>query len=151
MRISKKGDYALRALMHLGRKYGAGVVKMQTIADEEGIPRAFLEQILFFLKGARIVRSKSGVGGGYMLNTPPDRIVLGRIIRLIDGPLAPVGCVSKTAHVYCPRERTCGLRSIMMDVRNVTAEILDNITLADLCARMKGEGKRKKIVLEYSI
>jgi Rrf2 family protein len=149
MRISKKGDYALLALLHLALRHGKGVTHMSDIADKEDIPRKFLEQILLLLKGAGFVQSKSGVGGGYILARQPEDIALGEIIRVIDGPLAPVGCVSKKFHVACPKEKTCGIRSIMLDVRNVTAKILDNITLADICDRTKGISKRRARTLKY--
>jgi len=151
MKISKKGDYALRALVHLALRYGKGVTHMTEIADREDIPKKFLEQILLLLKRAGFVQSKSGLGGGYILARPPEEVALGEVIRIIDGPLAPVGCVSKKFHVACPREKTCGIRSIMMDVRNVTARILDNITLADIRDRTRGIGKRKVRMPAYYV
>jgi len=151
MKISKKGDYALRALIHLALRYGKGVTHMKDIAEKEGVPRKFLEQILLLLKGAGYLQSKSGIGGGHSLAKAPEAITLGEVIRLVDGPLAPVGCVSKAFHVTCPKERTCGLRSIMLDVRNVTASILDNITLADICDRTRGLAKRKVKTLRYYV
>lgn len=151
VKISKKGDYALRALIHVALRYGEGMVQMQDIAHKEGIPEKFLEQILLLLKGSGYLQSKSGVGGGYILAKAPRSITLGEIVRLIDGPLAPVGCVSKAFHVTCPREKTCGLRSIMLDIRNVTAQILDHITLADICARTRGLSRRKAKTLTYYV
>ena len=151
MKISKKGDYALRALIHLALRYGEGMTKMQDISRKEGIPKKFLEQILLLLKGAGYLQSKSGIGGGYIFAKAPRDIKLGEIIRLIDGPLAPVGCVSKAFHVTCPKEKTCGLRSIMLDVRNVTAQILDHIDLADICDRTRGVSRRKARTLRYYV
>ncbi|MCM8760750.1 MAG: Rrf2 family transcriptional regulator [Candidatus Omnitrophica bacterium] len=151
MKISKNGYYALRALIYLALRYNTGMTQMQDIARKEGIPKKFLEQIMLLLKGAGYLRSRAGVGGGYELLKSPKDIRLGEIIRLIDGPLAPVGCVSKAFHIACPKERTCGLRSIMLDVRNVTAQILDHITLADICERTIGHAKRKKKTLTYYV
>jgi Rrf2 family protein len=151
MKISKKGDYALRALLCLALHYDKGVMHMTEIAGREDIPKKFLEQILLLLKGAGFVQSKSGVGGGYMLARPPEEIALGDVIRVVDGPLAPIGCVSKKFHVACPREKTCGIRSIMQDVRNATAQILDNITLGDVCNRTKGVAKRKTRTIRINV
>lgn len=151
MKISKKGDYALRALLQLALRYKLGVTQMKDIAVKEAIPKKFLEQILLNLKGAGLVQSRSGVGGGYMLAKDPKDIALGDIIRVIDGPLAPVRCVSKNFHVACPRERTCCIKGIMQDVRDVTARILDNISLADMCDRSRGLSRRKARVLKYYV
>jgi len=100
---------------------------------KEHIPEKFLEAILLTLKNAGYLQSKRGVGGGYFLIKPPEEIILGEIIRLIDGPLAPLRCVSKTAHIKCPQENFCGLHDVMLKVRNAIAEILDRTTLADVC------------------
>lgn len=151
MKISRKGDYALRALICIALEYGKGMVQMHDIARKEKIPQKFLEQILLLLKNARFLQSRSGVGGGYTLNRPPEKITLGEVIRMIDGPLAPVSCVSKTAYVKCPHEERCGLRSIMLDVRNAAAEILDHIAIADICARMRGSRKRRMKKITYYV
>ena len=151
MKITKKGEYAMRALVDLALNYKKGVRQIQEIVREEAIPEKFLEQILLILKNAGFVESKRGMGGGYFLSRSPDKISLGDVIRLIDGPLAPLGCVSKTEHVDCPREITCGIRSVMLDVRNATAEILDRVTLADVCNRTKGMVERRTEYLMYYI
>ncbi len=94
----------------------------------------FLEQILLTLKNAGLLHSKMGIGGGYYLARPADQISLGHIVRILDGPLAPVRCVSQMAYepCGCPDEQTCGLRLVMQDVRNAIAGILDHTTLADV-------------------
>lgn len=151
MRITKKGEYAMRALVDLALNYKKGLRQIQDIVREEDIPVKFLEQILLALKNARLVQSKRGKGGGYYLARPPDKISLGEVIRLIDGPLAPLSCVSKNFYISCPREITCGIRSVMLDVRNATAEIIERVTLADLCRRTRGLAERRTETLMYYI
>jgi Rrf2 family cysteine metabolism transcriptional repressor len=133
LRISHKGEYALRAMTYLALNYKKPPVHIHEISEREKIPEKFLEQILLQLKRARLLDSKRGVRGGYLLLKPPKKISLAQIIRIIDGPLAPLGCVSRWAHVACPDEKKCGLRKVMLGVRNVVAEMLERITLEDVC------------------
>jgi Rrf2 family protein len=140
MRLSKRGEYGLRAMIDLADWASeSGVVQIKDVAAREQIPVKFLEQILLTLKNAGLLQSKMGVGGGYYLAKPPDEITLGHIIRILDGPLAPIRCVSKMAYepCGCPDEATCGLRLAMLDVRNAIANILDHTTLADVTARVR--------------
>ncbi len=150
MKITKKGEYAMRALLDLAFNYKNGLRQIRDIVREEAIPEKFLEQILVVLKNAGLIQSKRGIGGGYFLSKAPDEISLGEVIRLIDGPLAPLGCVS-AKHEKCPREVTCGLRSVMLDVSNATAEILDHVTLADVWNRTRGMKERRAERLMYYI
>lgn len=150
MRITKKGEYALRALVDLALNYKKGMRQTQEIVRREDIPEKFLEQILVTLKNAGLIQSKRGVGGGHFLNKSPDEISLGEVIRLIDGPLAPLECVN-TEHLNCSKEITCGIRSVMLDVANATAEILDRVTLADVCNRTTGMVERRAETLMYHI
>lgn len=143
MKISKKGEYALRAMINLSKAYGKGVKQMADVAAEEDIPPKFLEQIFTQLAKAGFLNSKRGIGGGYALALSPGRLSLGKIIRLIDGPLAPLRCVSKTCYSSCPREKICDLRGVMLNVRNAIAQILDNISLDDACNHISGKRKRK--------
>jgi Rrf2 family cysteine metabolism transcriptional repressor len=143
MRLSRKGDYALRAMVHLSLNYNKDSVQIHEISEQEKIPEKFLEQILLGLKNAGLLKSKRGIGGGYSLNKDPKEITLAQVIRIIDGPLAPLSCVSKWAYVSCPREKNCGLYSVMLDVRNAIAKILEGITLADVCLRTKGLTRKK--------
>jgi len=114
------------------------IVQIREISQHEQIPAKFLEQILLALKNAGLLHSKMGVGGGYHLAKPPSEISLGHIIRVLDGPLAPVKCVSQMAYepCGCPDEETCGLRLVMSDVRNAIAELLDGTSLADVTERV---------------
>jgi Rrf2 family protein len=131
--LSRKGRYALRALYALAANQGGGPVLIADLAEREHIPRKFLEAILLELKNAGVLRSKKGKGGGYVLAKSPDQIVLGEVIRIIDGPLAPIPCVSERAYARCEEcvdEATCGTRIVMKQVRDAIAKILDNTTLA---------------------
>jgi len=139
MKLSVRGEYALRALIVLGLNADKDVVRIQTISEQQNIPKRFLEQILNELRAAGILESRRGLGGGYRLKLRPDEITLAKIIRLIEGPLAPVSCVSEKFYerCSCPDEEKCGIRSIMKEVRDAIVRILEGVTLAELCARVK--------------
>jgi len=141
MRLSKRGEYGLRAMISLAeaqKDSPTGMVQIKEISAREQIPSKFLEQILLALKNAGLVHSKMGVGGGYYLAKPPKEITLGQIVRTLDGPLAPIKCVSQMAYepCGCPDEETCGLRMVMGDVRNAITNILDKTTLAAVMNRV---------------
>ena len=136
--LSQKTKYALRALQYLAKAQGSGPVLISTLAKDEQIPQKFLEAILLDLKNHGILQSKKGKGGGYLLLKPAREITLGQVIRLFDGPLAPLPCVSDTAFKKCdecPDELTCPTRSVMKEVRDAMAAILDRTTIADLGQR----------------
>ncbi len=139
MRLSVRGEYALRALLVLGLNHGNSVLPTQTISNLQNIPKRFLEQILNDLKSAGILESKRGISGGYRLKMPPDRITLAEVIRYIEGPLAPVSCVSERFYekCSCPDEEKCAIRSVMKEVRDAIVKILENVTVAQLCERVK--------------
>jgi Rrf2 family protein len=144
MNLSKRGEYGLRAMIDLattlGSQSGNGlVVQIKDVAERQHIPAKFLEQILLNLKNAGLLNSRMGVGGGYYLARPASEITLGQIVRVLDGPLAPIRCVSQMAYepCGCPDEQTCGLRLVMLDVRNAIADVLDRTTLADVAQRVE--------------
>jgi Rrf2 family protein len=142
MRLSKRGEYGLRAMIyiaHAQHKNPSSIVQIKDISQREKIPAKYLEQILLTLKNAGMLHSKMGIGGGYYLGKPAIEITLGHIFRTLDGPLAPIRCVSQMAYESCgcPDEQTCGLRMAMGDVRNAIANILDNTTLADVIGRVE--------------
>jgi len=118
---------------------GSSPVMMQIkeISQREHISPKFLEQILLTLKNAGLLHSKMGVGGGYYLARPAGEITLGQIFRVLDGPVAPIKCVSQMAYESCgcPDEETCGLRLVMSDVRNAISDILDHTSLANVAQR----------------
>ncbi|MGH8323598.1 MAG: RrF2 family transcriptional regulator, partial [Steroidobacteraceae bacterium] len=124
--LSHKAKYALKAMMVLASEYGQGPVLIADIAQRERLPRKFLELILLELRNRGILQSRKGKGGGYFLGKPPEKISLGEILRDIDGPLAPVACVSRSAYLRChdcADERNCGVRMVMKEVRDATARI----------------------------
>lgn len=141
MKLSVRGEYALRALLVLARDFQEddSVVRIQEISERQNIPKRFLEQILNDLKSAHIVRSKRGVAGGYRLNHPPERVTLAEIIRHVEGPLAPVSCVSEKFYekCSCPDETRCAIRSVMKETRNAIVQIMEHVTLADLAERAR--------------
>src|SRR4051812_6264496 len=153
MKLSVRGEYALRALLVLGLHYDEPLVRIQAISDEQNIPKRFLEQILNDLKSAGIVRSKRGVAGGYRLALRPDQITVASIVRHIEGALAPVSCVSERFYekCSCPDESTCGIRNVMKEVREAIVKILENTTVADLCQRVRQLESRKGHSFEYII
>jgi len=151
--LAQKSKYALRALLVLAKEYGQGPVLISDIANLEALPHKFLELILLELRNHGILGSKKGKGGGYFLARRPELVHLGEVLRVLEGPLAPLPCVSKTAYVRCAEcrdERTCGIRMVMKDVRDATARILDQTSLADILKRVElaVEGKD---ALNYAI
>lgn len=148
MRLSKRGEYGLRAMITLAESASEGeppvMMQIKEISQHEQISSKFLEQILLTLKHAGLLHSKMGVGGGYYLARPAREITLGQIFRVLDGPVAPIKCVSQMAYETCgcPDEETCGLRLVMSDVRNAIADIIDNTSLADVTKRQSAIRKK---------
>jgi Rrf2 family protein len=145
--LSHKTKYALKALFVMSEDYGRGPLLISEIAKRGDIPKRFLELILLELKNHGILRSKKGKGGGYILSKPPEEISVGQVIRMLEGPLAPLPCASLTAYEKCEDchdERTCGVRLLMKQVRDQTAAILDSASLADMLKLSKAgrTGKR---------
>ncbi len=139
MKLSKKSEYGLRALLELTLAHGKTTLQRHDIAARQHIPVEFLEQILLALKRAGLLASRRGMKGGYSLIKPPDSITLGQVIRVLDGPLAPIGCVSKTAYQKCSDcpyadKSSCPVQQVMGTVRDAIAGILDHYTLADFAA-----------------
>ncbi len=137
MRLSTKGEYASRAMLELSLRYDQGPLHVREISEAQDIPRRFLSQILLLLKRAGYLRSRKGQKGGYALAKPPSAISVAEVIRVMDGPLAPIDCVSVMAHEACPMEGTCGLRWLWKDVRDSVAGILESTTFADLVKRSR--------------
>jgi Rrf2 family protein len=137
MRLSRRSEYGLRALIDLVRHTGDDPIALAVLAQRNQLPTKFLEQIMATLKHAGIVRTTLGSHGGYAIAADPAAVSVGRIIRLLDGALAPLGCVSLRYYEKCScvDEAGCPLRDVMLDVRDAMLEILDNETLAALAAR----------------
>ena len=130
-----KAKYGLKAMGALAKRYGKGPLLIADIAEEERIPRKFLELILLDLKKKGFVQSKKGKGGGYYMNRVPSTISVDQLIRALDGPLALLPCVSQMAYqrcAECPDEETCGIRRVFKEVREATIKVLERTTLADM-------------------
>jgi len=152
--LSKKTKYGLKALIYLARQYDQGPILIADLAQEENIPKKFLEAILLALKNNGILQSKKGKGGGYYLARSPKLITFGQAIRIMEGPLAPVPCVSETSYAKCTEcgsEETCGIRIVMKDVREAMAKILDGTTLADVLEEIDKAEETQKGVLNFCI
>ncbi len=154
MRFSKKSEYALRAMIELTQEFDQGMIQRRELARRQNIPLGFLEMILLSLKNAGLIGSRRGAHGGVFLIKSPREITLGQIIRLLDGPLAPIACVSQTAYQKCQdcpyaATSTCPIQRIMLDVRNAIASVLDHYSLEDFVFPEKGVPaeslKRKRI------
>ena len=139
MKLSLRGEYALRAMVVLGLNYEKPVVRIQTVSEQQNVPKRFLEQILNDLKSAGFVQSRRGVAGGYRLARRPERITLAEVVRHVEGALAPVSCVSERFYekCSCPDEARCAIRSVMKEVRDAIVRILEAVTLAELCQRAR--------------
>jgi Rrf2 family protein len=137
MRLSRRSEYGLRALVDLVRNAGTPPIALAVLAERNRLPMKFLEQIMATLKHAGIVRTTLGAHGGYALAADPTAVSVGRVIRLLDGALAPLGCVSLRYYepCSCTDEAACPLRDVMIDVRDAMLAVLDYETLADLAAR----------------
>ena len=135
MKITKRGEYALKALLALAFVYEQRTLNLREIARQEEIPAKFLEQIMILLKKTRLVKSTQGKHGGYSLTRSPRRITLGEIIRAVEGPLAPVATKAEIEERIRQNDRAAGLYCVFLEVRNVISEILDKKTLADVCEK----------------
>jgi|ERR1022692_2416615 Rrf2 family protein len=152
--LSRKARYALKALYALTADEARGPVLIADLAERENIPRKFLEAILLELKNAGILKSKKGKGGGYALARSADQITMGQIIRVIDGPLAPIPCASERVFVRCEEctdETICGTRQVMKKVRDAIAAILDSTTLADVQTQIARSRFSTTATVTYSI
>lgn len=147
--LTKKGKYGLKALTHLAALPPGDLAFVGEVARANNIPKKFLDAILAELRNAGFVYSRKGKAGGYCLARPPEEIKIGHVVRVLDGPLAPIPCASKTRYQPCDdcEEATCRVRHLMLDVRNAIAEVLDNTSLAE----MRDAGGPEKLVEEEPI
>jgi Rrf2 family protein len=154
VKLSKRGEYALRALIDFGlaQAMGRPLLQVNELASKEDLPVKFLEQILMQLKAAGYLESRRGKHGGYCLARPPEDIQIGQVVRLIDGPLAPIRCVSQVAYerCTCPDEEHCGLRMVMLDVRNAISNILDRFSLAGVVEVTLRKMRRNNVPLPFA-
>ena len=151
--ISSRAKYATRALLELASRYDTGPVLIHDIAAAQNIPVRFLEQILLQLKTEGFVTSRKGPGGGYLLASPPENITLGAVVRYIEGPLAPISCVSVTQYEACgcPDPDACGLRQAFKGARDALANVLDRTTYADILRLQTEQKSRQASILDYVI
>jgi Rrf2 family protein len=135
--LSKKSQYAFKALMYLAQNTDKGPVLIAEIARKKKIPLKFLENILLELKKAGVLESKKGKGGGYYFAVPPSQVPMAKIMRLLDGPIALLPCVSLNFYERCKNcdEKSCGLHDMMINVRDVTLKVLEKRTVADIARK----------------
>ena len=151
MRISYKGDYALKAILELSLRYGYGeAVPINEIASSGDMPEKFLEQILLALKNGEFVKSKRGVNGGFYLAKSPKDITVGDVIRFIEGPTALISCVEE-GYKGCKDLKNCIFRDVWKEVGRVVSLIIDTLTFEELVIRYKERAFNMKLMHEYSI
>jgi len=133
MRFSSRGHYGLKAMFDLARHYGTGPVPLKSIAERQNLSGQYLEQLIAMLKKAGLVKSVRGAQGGYILARRPEEIKVGDVLRALEGPLAPVDCVNEIDPKECDQADFCITRTVWEKIRNSIAQVMDSITLADLC------------------
>ncbi len=133
MRLSTRGHYGLKAMFDLAQNYGSGPISLKTVAERQNLSDHYLEQLIAMLKKADLVKSIRGARGGYFLARDPSEIKVGDVIRALEGPIAPVHCVSEVDPGCCSEADYCITRTVWAKVRDALAAVLDSITLADLC------------------
>lgn len=154
MRLSKRSEYALRTLINLGvaKELGRPILQISELAQKDNLPIKFLEAILVELKSYGYVESKRGKHGGYLVKQAMDTIKIGTVVRDLEGPLAPIGCVSQNFYerCSCPDEAHCGLRILMLGVRNAISDILDKHTLAEVVEVTLKKYRRDKVLHPFA-
>ena len=154
MMLSKKSIYGLKALLNLARNLERGQVLIAQLAAEERIPKKFLEAILLALKNGGVLVSRIGKGGGYSLLVPPRVLTIGRIVRILEGDLAPVSCLREANDATCDEcddAASCGIRLVMADVQQAIGAVMDTVTLADMVNRSDTVARARKNVFDYCI
>lgn len=149
MKISFKGDYALKIILDLSLTYGQGLTQIPEVAKRQDIPEKYLEQIVTILKGAKFIKTQRGPKGGISLTKPPNQITLGEIIRLVEGPTSPVTCVSKSCYAKCNFESKCVFKGIWEEVRNKINDVVDKTTFEDMVE--KNNKMNRKNTIDYVI
>ena len=145
MKLSRKSDYALRALFSLADQYQQGPVSIRELAERNNVPRRFLEQIMLDLKGKGWVRSTAGRDGGFELAVSPEELSMGQVVRHFDGLLAPIGCVSINSYEPCTEEYHCRFRRVLLEIRNFTAQLMERASIAKV---MRGEPVKREEVFQ---
>lgn len=136
MKITYKGDYALKAILDLSFNYEkGGVIPLIEISKRQDIPLQYLEQIMLVLKNAGYVTSKRGIGGGFALMRSPQQITIGEIVRLIEGPIEPIVCGKKKHDSSCGEEHCCAFREVWVEVTEAISALVDSVTFAAIMQR----------------
>ncbi|NJD38360.1 MAG: Rrf2 family transcriptional regulator [Geobacter sp.] len=154
MFLSKKTKYALMALQHLAEQPADQPVLIADLAAHQNIPKKFLEYILLTLRKGGMLQSRVGKGGGYTLALPPAEIRIGEVLRILEGDLAPVHCLSSarlSSCTECHDEQSCGIRLVMIDVHLALTTTLDSLTLADMVERSRAEQAKQQGIVDFSI
>jgi Rrf2 family protein len=141
MRISKRTDYALRALFTLVEHHGSGPIPIRELARRNDVPKRFLEHIMLDLKAQGWVKSLAGIRGGYVLAKAPTQITMGEIVRYFNGIIAPIECVSVSGYKKCTQEPVCRFRRVFLDARNYVTQLMDQATLAEVAKGAPVTGK----------
>ncbi len=152
--ISKKTKYALKALGYLAEHSIGEPILISELANEEKIPKKFLEAILVALRKGGVLKSKVGKGGGYMLALPPAKITIGKVVSILEGGFALVECLNDNVKVVCEEcgdPAYCGIRLVMRDVKQAIDSVLESTTLADMVERSDTARKQKSKIMDYSI
>ena len=146
MWISRRTDYATRAVLALALAETDTPIKLEELARRTAVPRSVLEQVMPTMRSAGIVRSEQGAHGGYRLNRRPEEITLERVVRLFQGPLAPIGCATRSHPEPCPMSVECSMRFVWEEVRDATIKALAHTTFADLAARAGGPWRDPQLI-----
>lgn len=142
MRLSTRGHYGLKAMFDLAQNYGSGPISLKTVAERQNLSDHYLEQLFAMLRKAGLINSMRGAQGGYVLAREPSDIKVGDVIRALEGPIAPVYCVSEENPGVCDEADYCITRTVWARVRDGLADLLDSISLADMCREAAESHKR---------
>lgn len=138
MKVSTRGEYGMRAMVSLARQYGKGPCSLSVVAQDSAVPAAYLEQLMGVLRRSGLVASTRGAHGGYQLSRAPQEIRVGDVYRVLEGPVAPMECVSEVeSEDLCPLLDGCATRVVWLKVRDNIVEALDSTTLQDLIAQSR--------------
>jgi Rrf2 family cysteine metabolism transcriptional repressor len=149
VKLSTRGEYGLRAMFDLAMRQGEGPIPLKDIAERQAISGHYLEQLIAGLRKAGLVKSVRGAQGGYMLGRSPEEITVGDIVRVLEGPIGPTECVSEDDAAYCDRSETCIARRVWARVRDSIVEVMDSITLKDMCAEAEKIAQESKGNMYY--
>ena len=154
MKITYKGDYALKAIFQLALRYDEGemgVMSINDIASLGDMPVKFLEQILLILRKGNFVKSKRGINGGFILARPPKEITIGEVVRFIEGPIGPISCIEKECYKGCKDLTSCIFRDVWKEVRDAVSSIVDTLTFDDLIMKYKAKELSPEPAGDYAI